>query len=157
VDVQWALLHFFMALRIFDAGVSMPRIQRDTRAGPPSCTPCSRPTLPRSRRSFAFSTSWERKSRPANNGTGTLFPGSRGLLPGKLRGRRCFPGVDETRRFRNLALRSYNAFEPARATSAVAAARRLMVSLGPAFGEFKRAVDPAAEDEVASSPTPSRK
>jgi hypothetical protein len=65
--------------------------------------------------------------------------------------------IDETRRFRNLALRSYNSFEPARATPAVAAARRLMVSLGPAFGEFKRAVDPAAEDEVASSPTPSKK
>jgi hypothetical protein len=34
-----------------------------------------------------------------------------------------------------------------------------MVSLGPAFSEFKRAVDsdPTTEDDVAISPTPSKK
>lgn len=50
--------------------------------------------------------------------------------------------ADETRRFRNLATRSYGSFEPEKAIFTVTAARQLAESLMPALTAFRAAVDP---------------
>lgn len=51
--------------------------------------------------------------------------------------------ADETRRFRNLATRSYGSFDPGKAAPAVAAARELAIAILPAVAAFRDAVDPA--------------
>ncbi|HWT30853.1 MAG TPA: hypothetical protein VN240_07485 [Propylenella sp.] len=50
--------------------------------------------------------------------------------------------ADETRRFRNLATRSYGTFDPARARSTVIAAKTLSSNLLPALLSFQEVVDP---------------
>jgi hypothetical protein len=161
VDVQSALLHFSMALRIFDAGgfdapdpegyMRGAAFMHAMQSAHSSAEQALVRVLDMLEEAKPTGEQWHqdiisRLSRPL---AGQLARPA--LLP-----RESARDIDETRRFRNLALRSYS-FEPARATPAVAAARRLMVSLGPAFSEFKRAVDPAAEDDVANPPAPSKK
>jgi hypothetical protein len=51
--------------------------------------------------------------------------------------------ADETRRFRNLATRSYGSFDPEKAIFTVTAARQLAEGLIPALTAFCVAVDPA--------------
>jgi hypothetical protein len=57
---------------------------------------------------------------------------------------RLFDGVvaDETRRFRNLATRSYGTFDPAKAGSTVIAAKALSTGLLPTLLSFQDAADP---------------
>ncbi len=50
--------------------------------------------------------------------------------------------ADETRRFRNLATRSYGTFDPAKARSTVIAARALSTGLLPALLSIQEAADP---------------
>ena len=51
--------------------------------------------------------------------------------------------ADETRRFRNLAMRSYGSFDAAKARYTVAAALELAENLVEAFRRFRDLVDPA--------------
>jgi hypothetical protein len=50
--------------------------------------------------------------------------------------------ADETRRFRNLAMRSYGSFDPAKASSTVVAARIRAEGLKAAVERFRDVVDP---------------
>ena len=50
--------------------------------------------------------------------------------------------ADETRRFRNLATRSYGSFEPDKARPTVLAASALSTGLLPALLSFQEAADP---------------
>ena len=52
--------------------------------------------------------------------------------------------ADETRRFRNLATRSYGSFDPAKAAPTVSAARQLSRRLTSALSKFRDAIDPLA-------------
>jgi hypothetical protein len=49
--------------------------------------------------------------------------------------------ADETRRFRHVALRSYDSFDVTRARPAMTAANRLAVALPPAFAALRSAID----------------
>ena len=51
--------------------------------------------------------------------------------------------VEETRRFRHKATRSYNSFDPKRAGSAIEAASRLSLLLTEVVPSFRRRIDPA--------------
>jgi hypothetical protein len=50
--------------------------------------------------------------------------------------------ADETRQFRNVAVRSYENFDQARAAPAVSAAQVLVIELQPAIARFRQAIDP---------------
>jgi uncharacterized protein YbaA (DUF1428 family) len=50
--------------------------------------------------------------------------------------------ADETRQFRNVAARSYENFDQAKAAPAVAAAGLLVTELQPAIARFRQAIDP---------------
>ncbi len=50
--------------------------------------------------------------------------------------------MDETRRFRHVAMRSYGTFEVTRASPAVTAAAALAAGLGRVVAEFRAVVDP---------------
>jgi hypothetical protein len=164
VDVQSALLHFGMALRIFDVGgFDAPDPEGYARGAAFMHAMQSAHTSAEQALVRVLDMLDEEKPTGEQWHQDVISRLSRPLA-GKLARPALLPResakeLHETRRFRNLALRSYNSFEPARATPAVAAARRLMVSLGPAFSEFKRAVDsdPPAEDEVVNSPAPPKK
>jgi hypothetical protein len=164
VDVQSALLHFGMAVRIFDAGgFDAPDPEGYARGAAFMHAMQSAHTSAEQALVRVLDMLEEEKPTGEQWHKDVISRLSRPLA-GKLARPALLPGesakdIDETRRFRNLALRPYDSFEPARATSAVAAARRLMVSLGPAFSEFKRAVDsdPAAEEEAADFPAASKK
>jgi hypothetical protein len=164
VDVESALLHFGMALRIFDAGgFDAPDPEGYARGAAFMHAMQSAHTSAEQALIRVLDMLEEEKPTGEQWHKDVISRLSRPLA-GKLARPALLPGdsakdIDETRRFRKLAVRSYDTFEAARAMPAVAAARRLMVSLGPAFSAFKRAVDsdPTAEDEVAISPTPSKK
>jgi uncharacterized protein YutE (UPF0331/DUF86 family) len=49
--------------------------------------------------------------------------------------------IDETRRFRHVARKSYDDFSPARADPSVAAARIVSAALEPAIAAFRAAID----------------
>ena len=164
VDVQSALLHFGMAVRIFDAGgFDAPDPEGYARGAAFMHAMQSAHTSAEQALVRVLDILEEQKPTGEHWHKDVITRLSQPLA-GRLARPALFSGeaakdIDETRRFRNRAVRSYNSFEAARATPAVAAARRLMGSLGLAFSEFKRAVDsdPAAEDEVADSPVPSKK
>ncbi len=50
--------------------------------------------------------------------------------------------IDETRRFRNIAMRAYESFEQDRAKPAVAAASIIVADLPGAISRFRAAIDP---------------
>lgn len=50
--------------------------------------------------------------------------------------------IDELRRFRHIATRSYDGFDPSRATRAVDAAGRLRANLPAVLSAFRKTVDP---------------
>jgi hypothetical protein len=50
--------------------------------------------------------------------------------------------ADETRKFRDRAMRSYDTFEPVRAGPAIAAAELLAVALPQAIAQFRGVIDP---------------
>lgn len=51
--------------------------------------------------------------------------------------------ADQTRRFRHIAVESYNHFKPQEAATAVAAAAALAERILPVFARFRAAIDPA--------------
>ncbi len=53
-----------------------------------------------------------------------------------------FEDADETRRFRHRAAHDYDNFDPAKATTAIDACRRLSTTLKPCIDRFREAVDP---------------
>jgi hypothetical protein len=52
--------------------------------------------------------------------------------------------ADETRRFRNVATRAYDSFEPAASTGAVEAARTLAAELTGGLAAFRSVLDPGS-------------
>lgn len=50
--------------------------------------------------------------------------------------------LHETRRFRHVATRSYDQFDPSRAAPSFAAAKRLVIAFPPAIQRFRESVDP---------------
>jgi hypothetical protein len=164
VDLQSALLHFDMAVKIFNAGgFDAPDPEGYTRSAAFMHAMQSAHTSAEQALVRVLDILGEEKPTGEQWHKDLISRLSRPLA-GQAARPALFSGetakdIDETRRFRNLAVRSYNSFEAVRAAPAVAAAKRLLVSLGPAFSEFKSAVDsdPTAESEGGLSPTPFKK
>lgn len=57
--------------------------------------------------------------------------------------------ADETRRFRNIAMRSYNSFRPEEAHRAVEAARSLADRILDEIAVFKHTIDPPSNSDVS--------
>ncbi len=64
--------------------------------------------------------------------------------------------ADETRRFRHVAIRNYDSFEPHRAAPAIAAARRLAEKLAAEIEAFRAVIDPAARSAGTGDGRPKR-